>query len=97
MKPAIWKRALLLLFVFGMLFMIAPAGAQTGGPYELSWLTIDGGGASTGSGAASGGAYSLRNSIGQPEPAKAAGGAYALQGGFLVKSYYTLLLPVTMR
>lgn len=51
--------------------------AQSGGGYELTWTSIDGGG-----GALSGGDYSLISSIGQPEPgATQNGGAYTLNGG----------------
>jgi hypothetical protein len=53
------------------------APAQTGGPYELSWSTIDGGG-----GQASGGPYVLTGTIGQPDAAYSSGGDYELLGGF---------------
>ena len=56
-----------------------PAAAQSGGAYSLSWSTLDGGGMTVGS---TGGAYSVRGSAGQPAPATAVGGAYAVQGGF---------------
>jgi len=50
--------------------------AQSGGSYDLSWSTIDGGGVS------SGGAYSLSGTIGQPDAGQLAGGGYTLSGGF---------------
>ncbi len=51
--------------------------AQSGGPYELTWTTIDAGG-----GTVTGGAYSLVSTIGQAEAgAAASGGAYSLTGG----------------
>jgi hypothetical protein len=59
------------------LMVIASAVAQTGGQYELSWSTIDGGG-----GTSSGGQYTLRGTIGQPDAAYSAGGSYELLGGF---------------
>ena len=51
--------------------------AQTGGPYDLTWHTFDGGG-----GTASGGPYTLSGTIGQADAAIMVGGSYALQGGF---------------
>jgi hypothetical protein len=59
-----------------MLFAPVAAG-QSGGPYELSWSTIDGGG-----GQSSGGQYVLTGTIGQPDAAYSAGGQYELLGGF---------------
>ncbi len=53
--------------------------AQSGGAYELTWSTIDGGGATF----SSGGAYELGGTIGQPDASSAiSGGAYSLAGGF---------------
>lgn len=61
----------------GLLLHVLPALAQSAGPYELAWTSIDAGG-----GAMAGGAYSLSSSIGQPEPgATQSGGGYALNGG----------------
>ena len=99
MEPAMWKRSLLLLVLLGVLVLlsIAPAHAQTGGPYQLTWLTMDGGGATLGSGAASGGPYTLQHTLGQPEPGISNGGAYTLRGGFWVKSYYRQFMPLTVR
>ncbi len=59
------------------LLMGLPALGQTGGDYELSWSTIDGGG-----GTSSGGSYTLTGTIGQPDAAYSAGGSYELLGGF---------------
>jgi len=54
------------------------AAAQTGAGYDLSWWTVDGGGAtwSTGSG------YRLGGTAGQPDAGLLAGGGYTLGGGF---------------
>jgi hypothetical protein len=41
---------------------LVPVPAQTGGPYELTWYTIDGGG-----GVSRGGQYVLTGTIGQPD------------------------------
>ncbi len=52
--------------------------AQSGGPYDLTWSTIDGGGAT----AVTGGVYSLGGTAGQPDAGLSTGGVYSLQGGF---------------
>ena len=59
------------------LLVALPTFAQTGGQYELSWSTIDGGG-----GQSSGGPYVLTGTIGQPDAAYSSGGKYELLGGF---------------
>lgn len=51
--------------------------AQTGGGYDLTHNTIDGGG-----GRAAGGIYVIDATIGQPDAAGAAGGSFVLRGGF---------------
>jgi hypothetical protein len=53
----------------------AAAHAQT---FDLSWFTVDGGGATF----SSGGGYTLGGTIGQPDAGQLAGGVYALSGGF---------------
>jgi hypothetical protein len=57
--------------------IVAPIGmlAQS---YMINWWTIDGGG-----GTSTGGVYSVRGTIGQPDASKAmTGGNYSLTGGF---------------
>ncbi len=52
--------------------------AQTGGGYDLTWWTVDGGG-----GAVSGGGYALMGTAGQPDSGNPlTGGGYTLTGGF---------------
>jgi len=51
--------------------------AQSGGGYDLTWSTVDGGG-----GASSGGVYALNGTVGQPDAGAMTGGAYTLVGGF---------------
>jgi len=75
LKAFYHKGVILLLTV--CLWMIGLAGGQTGGQYELSWRTLDGGG-----GASSGGAYILRGTIGQADAGWSSGGDYELLGGF---------------
>ncbi len=53
--------------------------ADSDGPYELSWSTIDGGG-----GQSSGGQFVLTGTIGQPDAGYLGGGDYELLGGFWV-------------
>ena len=59
--------------------LVAPlsALAQTGGGFDLTWHTIDGGG-----GSSAGGGFSLTGTIGQPDAGAMAGGAFTLGGGF---------------
>ena len=68
-----------LWFVILLLVAVEPKViAQSGGIYDLSWHTTDGGGTTS----ATGGAYSLGGTIGQPDAGASSGGAYALTGGF---------------
>jgi hypothetical protein len=60
-----------------LLVLIFPVLAFGGGPYKMSWFTIDGGG-----GTSSGGAFGLTGTIGQPDSAKSSSGGYELNGGF---------------
>jgi hypothetical protein len=63
--------------LLGLLFITSQVAAQTGGQYDLTWNTIDGGG-----GQISGGLYTLDGTIGQPDAGQIGGGAYTLGGGF---------------
>jgi len=70
-------------FLSGILGLFAlwasPAVAQSGGPYEIVSYTIDGGGTTS----ATGGAYSMGGTIGQPDAGQTmTGGPYSLTGGF---------------
>jgi len=60
-----------------ILSLSIPVGGQSGGPYDLSWNSIDGGG-----GLSSGGPYTLEGTIGQPDAGYSSGGEYELMGGF---------------
>jgi hypothetical protein len=73
MTPRILIGALLLSAT-----LLGRAEAQTGGPFSLTWSTVDGGGQTFGSG----GVYSLAGTAGQPDAARATGGTFGLQGGF---------------
>ncbi len=52
--------------------------AQAGGGYDLTWNTVDGGGAS----ASLSTGYMLGGTAGQPDAATWSGGGYTLSGGF---------------
>ena len=67
--------------IFGTLLLLLLASslviAQTGGGFDLTWSTVDGGG-----GSSSGGDFALSGTIGQPDAGALAGGDFALSGGF---------------
>ena len=65
------------MILLAVLAVISSALGQTGGDYEISWSTIDGGG-----GRSTGGDFALIGTIGQPDAAEMAGGDYELSGGF---------------
>ncbi|CUU34769.1 MAG: hypothetical protein K6U12_06140 [Armatimonadetes bacterium] len=70
-------RTLMLCAIFATLLGVACA--QSGGNYDLSWWTIDGGGVTF----ATGGTFNLGGTIGQPDASSAlTGGTYSLTGGF---------------
>jgi uncharacterized membrane protein len=74
MKHLIFLILLALTLVVG----VSSSQAQSGGGYDLTWSTIDGGGATF----STGGSYSLGGTIGQPDAGQISGGAYTLGGGF---------------
>lgn len=88
------------LFILAALLALAGiVYAQTGGHYDLSWWTVDNGGATFNQSDG----YSLGGSIGQPDAGALNGGHYTLSGGFWVGSRpsvppeYHIYLPLTMR
>ncbi len=68
----------LLLCALTLACAASRANAQSGGAYNLEWNTLSGGGQTF----ATGGAYSLGATTGQPDAGALAGGSYALSGGF---------------
>jgi hypothetical protein len=56
---------------------LAPAHAQMGPNVDLSWSTIDGGGA-----ASTGAAFTLTGTIGQPDAGTMTASSFELSGGF---------------
>jgi hypothetical protein len=86
---------LLLILVILLPGSVAPAAAQSGGPYDLTWSTVDGGGWTF----SAGGEYSLGGTVGQPDAGVLEGGAYTLAGGFWggASAGYRLYLPLVLR
>jgi hypothetical protein len=94
MKRFIFPSLLVLMLVAS----VSSSQAQSGGGYDLTWSTIDGGGATF----STGGSYSLGGTLGQPDAGLMSGGAYALAGGFwggtpLSNYNYNLYLPLVLK
>ena len=68
-------KAAMLCFSIG--FFAVASRAQSGGSFDLSWSTIDGGG-----GSSSGGQFVVNGTIGQPDAGTLIGGNFKLEGGF---------------
>ena len=90
------RRRLTIAVVSGALLLAVSAvlvNAQSGGGYDLSWNTFDGGG-----GTSSGGSYSLSGTIGQADAGQMSGGGYTLNGGYWEGgSSQAVYLPLTVR
>jgi hypothetical protein len=86
------KAGILLTLVALLLLTGVAVHAQVGGGYDLTWSTVDGGGATF----STGGGYSLGGTIGQPDAGAMTGGAYTLAGGFWdgAATYYHIYLPL---
>ena len=94
------KRVCYLIGSLLALAVLAPALvlAQSGGGYDLTWNTVDGGGYTY----SAGGPYALGGTIGQPDAGAMAGGAFTLAGGFWVggevpEMPYRIYLPLMLR
>jgi hypothetical protein len=84
-------------------FLVVPViAAQSGGGYDLSWWSVDGGGGTV-SGRGPSGPYSLSGTIGQPDAGVITGGGYTLSGGWQgvpeppVGYDFCLYLPLVQR
>lgn len=90
-KPLVTAIAIALLLGFGGAVLVA---AQTGGGYDLSWSTVDGGG-----GSSSGGGFVLAGTIGQPDAGTMSGGDYVLSGGFWggAVAQYQVFIPLILK
>lgn len=80
-RPARFRRGLMATGVCFCLLLLFPltAAAQSGGGYDLSWSTMDGGG-----GISSGGDFTLHGTAGQSDAGRMEGGDFVLRGGFWV-------------
>jgi hypothetical protein len=94
-KAPRWLGLILLLGAL-LALTVSVAAAQTGGGYDLTWRTIDGGG-----GSASGGSFTLAGTIGQFDAGVMSGGSYTLSGGFwgslTAISSFQVYLPLLWR
>ena len=73
------KRILLILYLTILLFgLAAPVLAETAATYDLSWWTVDSGGAT----GLTAGSYTLSGTAGQPDAGSLSFGDYDLAGGF---------------
>ena len=95
----------LVLFTLAILVLLVQSGqigsdlpglahAQSGGGYDLTWSTIDGGG-----GESTGGGFSLTGTAGQSDAGLLSGGGYTLNGGFWTSAApsYKSFLPLVLR
>ncbi len=91
------KRATILLAAAALLLLASVALAQSGGGYDLTWNTVDGGGHTF----STGGGYTLGGTAGQPDAGTLSGGSYTLGGGFwgggAVVVEYKVYLPLVLR
>lgn len=71
------KTNLFLIAFTGLMAMTAMLHAQSGGQFELISSTIDCGG-----GTSIGGQFTVKDTVGQPDAGKLAGGKFTLEGGF---------------
>ena len=85
------------LLVVGALtaVMAGSALAQSGGPYDLDWNTVDGGGYTF----SVGGSYTLGGTIGQADTRLMFGGGYSLAGGFWGRGLvpFHFYLPIVLK
>ncbi len=86
--------AILILIALTTSQTVRPASAQSGGGYDLTWNTIDGGGVTF----SAGGSYLLGGTMGQPDAGAMSGGSYTLNGGFWVDfQSHRLYLPIIQK
>ncbi len=90
-------RTKLAIFIAALLSLSMPSAPAVadGGGYQLTWYSIDGGGATF----STGGAYQLGGSIGQPDAGTSSGGGYTLVGGFWSGAAieYKVYLPAVLK
>jgi hypothetical protein len=86
----------LALILTPLILTASPALAQSGGGFDLSWSTVDGGG-----GTSAGGGFRVTGTAGQPDPGEMAGGSIRVGGGFWGGGFaaedYDIYLPLVLR
>lgn len=97
MKAHIKQKLRLILTIAFLLLLTLPVLAQSGGDYDLSWNTVDGGGASS-----TGGTLNLTGTAGQSDAGVMSGGVYTLSGGFWLggeaaPENHELFLPIIVK
>ncbi len=80
------------------LVLTASLGRAQEATYDLSWWSVDGGGATFGTG----GGYTLGSTAGQPDAGVLANSGYTLNGGFwrsgvVQAASYRVYLPIVLR
>jgi len=93
-----YRRLIPWLVVVGELLLLAVVPVLAAVTYDLSWWSVDSGGATF----STGGAYELGGTIGQPDAGTLTGGGYTLGGGFwgggvVVAVEYKVYLPLVLR
>ena len=93
----LWTMLVLALVGLALAMNGATAVAQSGGAYDLTWNSVDGGG-----GTVMGGTYTLDGTIGQSDAGSLSGGNYTLNGGYWFAATSVLLdqlvyLPLVLR
>jgi hypothetical protein len=89
-----------LLVIMLLLALILAAGAVLSAPNSLnvSWWTVDGGGAAP---ELNGGSYSLQGTTGQADAGAMGNGRYTLNGGYwnnsVTNPVYAVYLPVVVK
>jgi hypothetical protein len=78
MKTNLISDKVTIAVLLSVLFLLGiPVFGMSGGPFEITWSTIDGGGQTS-----TGGSFSLTGTIGQADAGMMSGGGYDLLGGF---------------
>jgi hypothetical protein len=96
MRRTVISAIALFLLAFTALYLIQHfALASSGGSYDLSWWTVDGGGHTLSTD------YTLGGTVGQPDAGVLSGGDYTLGGGFwgggAAAVEHEIYLPLVLR
>ena len=89
------RPTLLVIAALLLLVAVSLASAQTG-EWDITWSTIDGGGATS----SNGNRFELSGTIGQTDTQNQSGGAYTLRGGFwglASPGRHAIYLPLIVR